>query len=269
MRSKPQPQPNHPIRTTYPAPLILPAERPDIPRLVEIYMLAEKRDLLTIFENADPSLITKWFIKLLEEKFDKPEVRLMKAVDRESGEITALAFWWLRGWGLGDKVEKNEEEKTKGRFGGDGERERQFLHPPLLRFERSGYRGVEEEHIWSPLQEHISDEFDAFVKSWIVGTKVMNLSLLMTDPKYQRRGIGTALLQWGHEFADREGVPCFLIASPVGHPLYVHVGWKVIGEPLEVDLKDVIATQRVKRIGHTMINEVKIRIQKSHTPQAL
>ncbi|KAH6709127.1 acyl-CoA N-acyltransferase [Leptodontidium sp. MPI-SDFR-AT-0119] len=236
MRSKPQTQlkSQHQTHTTYPAPLILPAKREDIPRLVEIYILAEKRDLLTIFENVESSLITKWLIKLLDEQFDAPELRLMKAVDRDSGEITALAFWWLRGWGLEGKI----EDKTGGEIEFERERERRFLFPPFLGCKTTRHKAVKEEHISSPLQKHIADEFAAFEDSWIVGTKCMNLSLLMTDPKYQRRGIGTALLQWGHERADREGVPCFLIASPAGHPLYVHVGWKVIGEPMEVDLKD-------------------------------
>ncbi|KAG4429455.1 hypothetical protein IFR05_015066 [Cadophora sp. M221] len=234
MRSKPQSQ--HQTHTTYPAPLILPAKREDIPRLVEIYILAEKRDLLTIFENADNSLITKWLIKLLDEQFDAPELRFMKAVDRETGEITALAFWWLRGWGLEKKVEG--KDAASGEIGYERKGERRFFLPPLLGSRNTGLDVVKEEHISSPLQKHIADEFAAFEDSWIVGTKCMNLSLLMTDPKYQRRGIGTALLKWGHERADREGVPCFLIASPAGHPLYVHVGWKVIGEPMQVDLKN-------------------------------
>ncbi|KAH7417415.1 acyl-CoA N-acyltransferase [Cadophora sp. MPI-SDFR-AT-0126] len=226
---------------TYPAPLILPAERNDIPRLVEIYVLAEAHDLILTVDSINLSLVRKWLIEILEEQFDGPELRLMKAVDRECGEITALAFWWLRGWGL--EKEKNGLGITPGLYGqnlngiGNGnERAKPFLFPPLLESNNSQV-SPSADGPGSPLQKHISKSFKAFEDAWVTRTKYLHLSLLMTDPKYQRRGIGTALLEWGHEFADREGVPCFLIASPVGHPLYAHVGWKEIGV-MEVDLKD-------------------------------
>ncbi|PVH85754.1 hypothetical protein DL98DRAFT_511303 [Cadophora sp. DSE1049] len=227
-------------RDTYPAPLILPAEKKDIPRLVDIYILAEERDLILMFDNIPLSLVKKWLIDILEEQFDGPELRLMKAVDRESGEIAALGFWWLRGWGLEEKSGEGIVSPFQGRigngFGHEKERAQPFLFPPLLESNNSQL-SASSEGPGSPLQRHISKSFKAFEKSWITKTKCLNLSLLMTDPMYQRRGMGTALLEWGHEMADREGVPCFLIASPVGHPLYVHVGWKEIGV-MEVDLKD-------------------------------
>ncbi|KAK0119291.1 hypothetical protein ONS95_008138 [Cadophora gregata] len=228
-------------RDAYPAPLILPAEKKDIPRLAEIYILAEAHDLILLVDNVAHSRVKKWLIGVLEEKFDAPELRLMKAVDRDSGEITALAFWWLRGWGL---VEKEGRELVSGhqiqvRNGlvQSGERPSPFLYPPLLQSNTPQFTASSSDPNDSPLQRHISRSFRAFEESWITKTKCLHLALLMTDPRYQRRGIGTALLEWGHEMADREGVPCFLIASPVGHPLYAHVGWKEIGV-MEVDLKE-------------------------------
>tara|TARA_R110002060_G_scaffold14596_1_gene20477 strand:- start:821 stop:1093 length:273 start_codon:yes stop_codon:yes gene_type:complete len=90
MRSKFKP------RDTYPAPLILPAEKKDIPRLVDIYVLAEAHDLILMADHISLSLVKEWLIDVLQEQFYAPELRLMKAVDRESGEIAALGFWWLR-----------------------------------------------------------------------------------------------------------------------------------------------------------------------------
>ncbi|KAH8769379.1 hypothetical protein F5882DRAFT_302053, partial [Hyaloscypha sp. PMI_1271] len=66
------------------------------------------------------------------------------------------------------------------------------------------------------------------------------LVLLMTDPAFQRRGIGTALLKWGHALADAEQVPCFLCASPFGWPLYRALGWHQVGEEVVVDLKEFV-----------------------------
>ncbi|KAG4424776.1 hypothetical protein IFR04_002124 [Cadophora malorum] len=234
MRSKFKP------RDTYPAPLILPAEKKDIPRLVDIYVLAEAHDLILMADHISLSLVKEWLIDVLQEQFDAPELRLMKAVDRESGEIAALGFWWLRGWGLEEKSRYGMDTGFENRFrdGLDHEKERvhPFLFPPLLESSISQV-SASNGGPGTPLQRHLSKSFRTFEKSWITKTRCLNLSLLMTDPKFQRRGMGTALLEWGHEMADREGVPCFLIASPVGHPLYKHVEWKEIGI-LEVDLKD-------------------------------
>lgn len=47
-------------------------------------------------------------------------------------------------------------------------------------------------------------------------------------------GAGSALLKWGAELADKEGLPSWLEASPEGHGLYKRFGF----EPVDVmDLK--------------------------------
>ncbi|KAB8343037.1 hypothetical protein FH972_022631 [Carpinus fangiana] len=79
-----------------------------------------------------------------------------------------------------------------------------------------------------------STTFDPLAK-----TTHWHLSNLAVVPQYQRRGIATALVQWGldhaaSETADRkrEGkvpVPVTLVASIAGLPLYARLGFKVVG----------------------------------------
>ena len=45
------------------------------------------------------------------------------------------------------------------------------------------------------------------------------------------------MLDWGHKRADDDRVPCFLAASPVGHPWYQSVGWKDVDKPFQIDLR--------------------------------
>ena len=52
---------------------------------------------------------------------------------------------------------------------------------------------------------------------------------LAIAPKYQRRGIGTALLQEFTNILDREKVGCYLRASEMGKELYERFGWRVLG----------------------------------------
>lgn len=54
------------------------------------------------------------------------------------------------------------------------------------------------------------------------------LTMLSVDPKYQRQGIGSMLLQWGCEEADAHGRSSFLMASPAGISLYTKFGFKAV-----------------------------------------
>ena len=52
---------------------------------------------------------------------------------------------------------------------------------------------------------------------------------LFVDPKYQRKGVGGALLRWGLRRAQEEGVGVGLTTSFMGKALYVREGFEVLG----------------------------------------
>jgi len=54
------------------------------------------------------------------------------------------------------------------------------------------------------------------------------LVLLATHPDYRRRGAGTALTQWGVDQALAAGIDVGLEASPMGYPLYQHMGFVLL-----------------------------------------
>ncbi|KAI0169282.1 acyl-CoA N-acyltransferase [Hypoxylon sp. FL1284] len=51
------------------------------------------------------------------------------------------------------------------------------------------------------------------------------LEALGTVEAHQKKGYGTALVQWGNALADELGVECYLDASPDGKPLYEKHGY--------------------------------------------
>lgn len=104
----------------------------------------------------------------------------------------------------------------------------------------SGNGNTKEGEKRTPIEDFIRDRILAFNDTWRNGVKHIELVLLMTDPAFQRRGIGTALLKWGHALADAKQVPCFLCASPFGWPLYRALGWHQVGEEVVVDLKEFV-----------------------------
>lgn len=51
--------------------------------------------------------------------------------------------------------------------------------------------------------------------------------MMGTDPAYQRRGAASLQLAWATEIADREGLTCWVEASPVSVPVYRKFGFNV------------------------------------------
>ena len=59
----------------------------------------------------------------------------------------------------------------------------------------------------------------------------------MTSPVYQRRGIGSQLINLGIEKADKDILLWFLTASPMGVPVYAKFGFREVGR-LEMGLEE-------------------------------
>ena len=69
----------------------------------------------------------------------------------------------------------------------------------------------------------------------MAGKRHFLMLVLCVNPEYQRMGVGGKLLEWGLAEADREGVECWIDASPFGLGLYKKHGWKEVGY-LDADL---------------------------------
>lgn len=65
---------------------------------------------------------------------------------------------------------------------------------------------------------------------------VLDLHMLHTDPEFQGRGAGSALMEWGKERADELGLPIYLESSAAGHGFYQKHGFED-AEVLEVDFR--------------------------------
>lgn len=68
--------------------------------------------------------------------------------------------------------------------------------------------------------------------------KVWCLKVLSVHPDFQRRGVGTALLDWGLSHARSQGEEVYLEASEFGKGLYLKKGFKEVGELIVDDKGD-------------------------------
>lgn len=73
------------------------------------------------------------------------------------------------------------------------------------------------------------------------------LHICFTDPDYQRRGIGSMMLQWGSDLADQLFLPSWVEASPAGNFLYRKFGYK-----------DIEVNESGEMQGSTMRREARV-----------
>ena len=64
----------------------------------------------------------------------------------------------------------------------------------------------------------------------MAGNPYLVLNILGIRPSWQRRGVGTTLLKYVLEKADRLGLPVYLDSGVSGKALYERFGFKVIGD---------------------------------------
>ncbi|KAE8450450.1 hypothetical protein EG329_006525 [Mollisiaceae sp. DMI_Dod_QoI] len=134
------------------------------------------------------------------------EVEALKAVDEESGEIAGYAVW---GWtARANSFVMHAKANLVRPLGSNTELRKKYTS--LL------YKMETEHHPKEPFYELLD---------------------LATSPKFQRRGIGSQLVNYGLSRADRNAVNVYLSAAPMGVPVYRKLGFEGVGR-LEIDLEE-------------------------------
>ena len=162
----------------------------------------------------------------------------IKAVDEQTGEAVGWTCWGFRGFAeeevdalepLRGSVDEREElgpvsasgsSSSEGQSGTTGELEK-VLEESLVRL-----NALESEDMQRWMQILMPD-----------GCRCIFVVGLYVAPAFQGRGVGSALLSWGTEVADRFGVYVWVHSSEAGWRAFSKHGFEVVGM-LEVDLDE-------------------------------
>ena len=193
---------------------LLPAERQDIPRLAHIHVVACLPDNAFRLYFATPEEFTKRVTEMLEGQVGDPTWQHIKAVDKKTGVLAAWASWNTPTDARIREQDKQSTAKIKDLKKSTGKGEFDFP---------AGFP------TW------VQEETDRWLERWTRGKRHMLCKALLTEPSFQRQGMGNALVEYGNKLADRAGLPIFLQASPFGYPIYAEHGFETV-QHLDVDL---------------------------------
>ncbi|KAI1878345.1 uncharacterized protein JN550_000527 [Neoarthrinium moseri] len=189
----------------------------------------------------------------LEKNLKSGEKRYFKITHTPSGELAAFASWVLPkrfdGLGLRPVVgtdTNNEGARAVAAVEEIGLYVDSSAHSTLQSNKVSGEADMEEyiRQIVSRLPDGASKEglaeavrFELHIHNRYGAEEMLNLAVLCTSPRYERRGLAKALIEPVLEIAQANGMPVWVYSSPVGKGFYEKLGFVVI-EAYDLDLSN-------------------------------
>jgi len=147
--------------------------------------------------------------EFLEDKTGRWQVMMVEGVsDKDTSPVTmAMAVWDV---GSIDRRGSQRRRKSKADS---------YVVCSQNRIRRDG--DPRRMQAWTAITAKSKAEvFDS-----VFGPRHIHLQILATHPKYQRRGAGRALCEWGVQLAERIAAPITVFASPMGSLLYRNAGF--------------------------------------------
>ena len=143
-----------------------------------------------------------------------PSVKYLKVIN-ESGSIVSIARWHWYPYGYSYEKEGHWETYSET-----------SLSEPWAK------------HFNIPLDNFILGSRDAARPSWMGKDQPCWILMHMVTRASQRgKGAARLLIQWGIEQAEKQGAPAYLEAGVMGRPIYEKMGFRQVGELMELDLR--------------------------------
>lgn len=167
---------------------------------------------------------------------DSEKCVVIKAVDEVSGDIMGFCAWGFRGFEK-DEMPVVEEVPVKNDTKGD-----------KLWKDRKEEKPKEETTVEKdPIEQDdyvkkLEAMTDADMENWMQfimpeGTKCMFVVSLSVAPRYQRHGVGSTLLKWGTDIADKSDIFIWVHSSEDAWTAYQKMGFETV-RILDVDLDE-------------------------------
>ncbi|KAK3674709.1 hypothetical protein LTR78_005431 [Recurvomyces mirabilis] len=180
----------------------LEAEDADMDRIFEIASLAfdHNEPLWDVFwpQHWEAEGRKKGAERMRETRNTDAHTKYIKAVDTETGVIMGMSKW---------SIYANNTLPDMGE----------------IKYIKNFWKDDEELAFATAMTGLFVEERNAAIKA--SGGNLVSLDILAIDPKYQRRGVGGKLVEWGTDKADELGVEAVVESSVFGKGLYEKHGY--------------------------------------------
>ncbi|KAK5995731.1 hypothetical protein PT974_04148 [Cladobotryum mycophilum] len=210
----------------------------DVPEVAQLSADAFETDRQTDMKalGQKPFSMKEYALQSLPGFMKHPRCVVLKAVDEETGEIAGFCNWGFRGFS------PDEMPVLEGR------KQPPEISPPPPKKPAETDTPAAENH--TPLPSETEKDpikrlvalTDADLTKWQEevmpeGTRCLFVVGLSVSPKFQGRGVGSALLRWATKFCDEKEVFAWVHSSEPAWKMYEKCGFQVI-RSLDVDLDD-------------------------------
>lgn len=210
---------------------IQPLTLEDVPAVAQLSADAFETDRQTEMKGLgkEPFDMKKHGLESLPGLLQNPICVILKAVDEASGEVMGYCNWGFRGFRPEEMpvVEGRTQPPAKPR---DKQVSSKDSEPkPELQPETDPIKR---------LQARTNADMEAWMTEVMPeGTRCIFVIGLSVSPKYQGRGVGSALLRWGTKFCDDNGVFAWVHSSEPAWRMYEKSGFQII-RALDIDLDE-------------------------------
>ncbi|KAI0836781.1 acyl-CoA N-acyltransferase [Hypoxylon sp. FL0890] len=189
----------------------------DIARYVQVPAMQNGPLYRTMFPLSDTMTeeqrneVIRWYADMLEDAFQDRWENFLKA---SSTDGTPIGFC---GWTV---IERNRKQ-----FEGKNDQVDEQLKKENQKKE-SWIPEVIDVDCWTSLSGALGKERDRVLGGL---DNICRLTFMAVDPKHQRQGIGSAMMQRICEETDQHGRCAYVLAAPEGVRLYTKFGFEIVG----------------------------------------
>ena len=156
-----------------------------------------------------------------------PKQVAIKAVDDKTGEILGSSSFFFRNFDLKDIPKEDLGEEPD------------FPKPKVVQHKEIRQEELTEaDKAIAKLEDMEGKDMEHWEGVLMPpGSKCLIIMGVSVDVKHQRKGIGAALLKWGTDQADKDGVYMWVHSSEMAWKAYANAGFEVAGT-LDIDLDE-------------------------------
>ncbi|KAL7932459.1 acyl-CoA N-acyltransferase [Trichoderma chlorosporum] len=216
---------------------------PDAAQLSSDAFLTDRQTQMKAL-GRNPFNMKEYQLQSLPETLKSPRCVVLKAVDNETGEFAGFCNWGLIGFtpeempAVEGRVQPPERPAAAPEQQPEDEKSKEKQKEESSAVEPKPNPDAAPDDPIDRLQALTGADLDAWQKEVMPkGTKCLVVIGLSVSPKFQRRGIGSALLRWGTKICDEAGVFAWVHSSEPAWKIYEKAGFQVI-RALDVDLDE-------------------------------